>query len=176
MTFYVVALELWREVRTMKKETTSISEAANLNSNVNYSSATDLNQIINRLEKVRQHQKGRYMALCPAHKDRSPSLSLSQADDGRILMHCFAGCHIEDICSAIGLELKDLFPSTERQNYSTIPDWKRQRYQDALVREHMIVEMAKADRAKGLTLSEADKARVLKAIEFIRLMEGANHG
>ena len=162
----------------MKKEkpAAQLKAASKAFDSLDYNSALDLNQILSRLDKVRQHQKGRYMALCPAHEDRSRSLSLTQAEDGRILMHCFAGCHIEDVCSSIDLELKDLFPSTEQQNYSTIPDWKRQRYQDALVREHMIVEMARADRAKGLTLSEADKARVLKAIEFIRLMEGANHG
>ena len=116
------------------------------------------------------------MSLCPAHQDRSPSLSLSQGDDGRILLFCFAGCKIDDICSAIGLEVKDLFPRTDRHQYTTLPDWKRKRYEDALSRERLIIAMAKADKEKGRTLSENDKARVLKAIEFIRLMEGANHG
>ena len=136
----------------------------------------EFEKVLSRLGGVRTLKKGRYMALCPAHQDRSQSLSLSQADDGRILMHCFAGCHIEDVCSAIGLEVKDLFPSNQTNYYSGFKNWKSKRMRDALVREHMIVEMAKADRAKGRNLSENDKARVLKAIEFIRLMEGANHG
>lgn len=160
----------------MKKAATSVNEATTLKHKVHYNRTPDPSQILSRLDKVRQHQKGRYMALCPAHEDRSRSLSLTQAEDGRILMHCFAGCHIEDICSAIGLEVKDLFPSNQANHYSGFKNWKSKRMQDALVREHMIVEMAKADRAKGRTLSENDKARVLKAIEFIRLMEGANHG
>ena len=49
------------------------------------------------------------MSFCPAHDDRSnPSLSL-RAENGKLLLHCFAGCHPEDIVSKIGLGMKDLF-------------------------------------------------------------------
>ena len=154
------------------KEATLLNKAATLNQQIHYSSAPDLNQILSRLDKVRQHQKGRYMALCPAHQDRSPSLSIKQTEDGRILMHCFAGCHVEDICSAIGLEVKDLFPRTDRHQYTTIPDWKRQRYQDALSRERLIIAMAKADKEKGRPLSKEDKERVIQAEKRVRKLEG----
>ena len=49
------------------------------------------------------------MSFCPAHDDRnSPSLSL-KAEDGKLLLNCFAGCRPEDIVSKIGLGMKDLF-------------------------------------------------------------------
>src|ERR671911_3056102 len=49
------------------------------------------------------------MSFCPAHDDRTnPSLSL-KAENGRLLLHCFAGCRPEDIVSEIGLQIKDLF-------------------------------------------------------------------
>src|ERR687898_1991184 len=49
------------------------------------------------------------MSFCPAHDDRNnPSLSL-RAENGRLLLHCFAGCRPEDILSEIGLQMKDLF-------------------------------------------------------------------
>jgi hypothetical protein len=49
------------------------------------------------------------MSFCPAHDDRSnPSLSL-KAENGRLLLHCFAGCQPEDIVSKIGLKMNDLF-------------------------------------------------------------------
>ena len=35
---------------------------------------------------------GGWMARCPAHHDREPSLSIREADDGKILVHCHAGC------------------------------------------------------------------------------------
>jgi len=49
------------------------------------------------------------MSFCPAHNDRnSPSLSL-KAEDGTLLLNCFAGCRPEDIVTKIGLGMKDLF-------------------------------------------------------------------
>ena len=53
-----------------------------------------------------------FMAHCPAHDDRSPSLSVKAADDGRALLHCFAGCLIEDVVAALGMCLHDLFPDS----------------------------------------------------------------
>lgn len=50
------------------------------------------------------------MTLCPSHDDTSPSLSVSTGDDGRILVHCFAGCTAEEITDALGLHVRDLFP------------------------------------------------------------------
>jgi hypothetical protein len=51
-----------------------------------------------------------WMAKCPAHEDRARSLSLRLGDDGRLLLHCFAGCRASEIVAALGLELRDLFP------------------------------------------------------------------
>jgi hypothetical protein len=44
-----------------------------------------------------------YIDICPAHQDRSPSLSISEGEDGKILLHCFAGCSFNEIISAAGL-------------------------------------------------------------------------
>lgn len=46
---------------------------------------------------------GRYgMACCPAHEDRSPSLSLTDGDDGRLLLKCHAGCDFRAVEAALG--------------------------------------------------------------------------
>ncbi len=58
-----------------------------------------------------------YMLCCPAHNDRSPSLSISEGNDGRVLLKCFAECSPHDICAAIGLTLKDLFPRKSGGNH-----------------------------------------------------------
>jgi len=55
---------------------------------------------------------GQYIFRCPCHEDRSPSASARVANNGAILLHCYAGCPIEGICNAIGIEPKDLFPSS----------------------------------------------------------------
>jgi hypothetical protein len=49
------------------------------------------------------------MARCPAHEDRIASLSVGEGDDGRILLHCQAGCEPSAVLSALGLAHGDLF-------------------------------------------------------------------
>ena len=69
--------------------------------------------ILSRLDKVKQ-VKGGYMARCPVHDDKNPSLSITEGDDGRVLLKCFAGCSTEDIVKALGLTMADLFPHKEK--------------------------------------------------------------
>lgn len=61
---------------------------------------------------------GRWKARCPAHNDRSPSLSIRAGDDGRVLVLCRAGCALDSILSALKLAKRDLFagppPSPEQ--------------------------------------------------------------
>jgi putative DNA primase/helicase len=49
-------------------------------------------------------------AQCPAHEDKEPSLSITEKDDGQVLLHCQAGCPIEDVLAALHLSKADLFP------------------------------------------------------------------
>ena len=70
-----------------------------------------INDVLSLLDKVKRTGQGRWTACCPAHNDRTPSLVLAELDDGRVLLHCFAGCNVYDIVSSVGLELTDLFPS-----------------------------------------------------------------
>ncbi|HJE71680.1 AAA family ATPase [Pseudomonas oryzihabitans] len=69
-----------------------------------------LDVVLSRLERPKKSGK-HWIACCPAHEDRSPSLSVSESDDGKALVHCFAGCETRDVLGAIGLDLKDLFPN-----------------------------------------------------------------
>lgn len=64
--------------------------------------------IANRL-KAHPAGPGRWMAKCPSHADKSPSLSIATGNDGRTLLRCFAGCTVEAITAALGLRLGDLF-------------------------------------------------------------------
>lgn len=72
-------------------------------------SASPLDRILCGLAHVRKAGRG-YTARCPAHEDRTASLSVSEAPDGRVLLHCFAGCGAGDVVAALGLRLGDLFP------------------------------------------------------------------
>jgi hypothetical protein len=63
--------------------------------------------LLGRLEGVRRTGPNSWVARCPAHDDRDPSLSVS-VKEGRVLLHCFAGCPPEAVLGAVGLTWKDL--------------------------------------------------------------------
>lgn len=67
-----------------------------------------LDELLPRLQSVRPRGNGRYSALCDAHADRSPSLSICEGDKG-LLLKCWAGCTVEEIFRSLGLEQRDLF-------------------------------------------------------------------
>jgi hypothetical protein len=66
--------------------------------------------LLDRLDRVKQTGPGRWIARCPSHSDRSPSLSLRESD-GKLLVHCFAGCGAADVVEAVGLSMSDLYDS-----------------------------------------------------------------
>jgi hypothetical protein len=69
-----------------------------------------LERLLTLLSNVKKSPKG-WQASCPFHDDRTPSLSISLGNEGQILVHCFAGCPVESVVEALGVQMKDLFPS-----------------------------------------------------------------
>jgi hypothetical protein len=67
----------------------------------------NLETVLKRLHGVQRRGDG-CMALCPAHADKNPSLSLREGN-GRVLLHCFSGCSPEAVCAALGIMVKELF-------------------------------------------------------------------
>jgi hypothetical protein len=59
---------------------------------------------------ARPSGSGKWQARCPAHADTLPSLSIREGQDGRVLVHCFAGCTSTAILAKLGLGIGDLFP------------------------------------------------------------------
>jgi len=67
-----------------------------------------LEEFAEKFEGARRNGAG-FVALCPGHDDRTPSLSISQGADGNFLVHCHRGCETEATLRARGLTMKDLF-------------------------------------------------------------------
>jgi hypothetical protein len=64
----------------------------------------------------------RWRARCPAHDGHNAdALAISAGDDGRVLLHCFAGCDVAAIVDALHLELHDLFPPTSATPGDGVP-------------------------------------------------------
>jgi len=106
-----------------------------------------IDHLLKRLKNVRKiyltngNRSAEWSASCPAHDDTEPSLSISQGDDGRVLLHCHAGCPPEAVVEAMGLKMADLFdtdnatrmapvrtntaPPKARKSWSTLDDATR---------------------------------------------------
>jgi hypothetical protein len=78
-----------------------------------------IDDLLSRLDKVRQKGPGQYVACCPAHNDSDPSLSIGQGDDGRILLKCWAGCSALDVITSLGMQWDELFPD-DQKNYQSL--------------------------------------------------------
>ncbi len=111
----------------------------------------------------------RWMARCPAHADRTPSLSIRDAGD-RLLIYCHAGCATEDVLAAIGLTFRDLYedPWTAAYRAATAKGATRLQPPDPLDVERMVIEIARNDLAAGRRLSVEDRARYELAIQRLR--------
>lgn len=79
-------------------------------------SSWDAGDVAMRLSKPgrgRSKKSGEgWMAPCPAHDDRTPSLSLKNGDDGKLLWYCFGGCQSADVKRAISAVIGDEAPSS----------------------------------------------------------------
>lgn len=51
---------------------------------------------------------GQWLLRCPVHEDRRASLAVRESHDGRLLVHCHAGCTTADVLTALGLRWADL--------------------------------------------------------------------
>lgn len=121
--------------------------------------------LLSRLEAVRRTGSGRWIARCPAHADKSPSLAVRELDDGRTLAHCFAGCAIESILDAVGLDFDALFSERaigdhvkrERRPFNAHDVLK------CISTEALIVALAAAAVNEGKTISATDRERIFLA-------------
>jgi putative DNA primase/helicase len=126
--------------------------------------------LLDRLEGVRPAGPNSWVARCPAHDDRDPSLSVA-LKDGRVLVHCFAGCAPDEVLGAVGLTWKDLraylspFPSRPKPRPKPEPEAPSP---EDLERWERLWEAAKPDhpllrrylRARGLSLEPPPTLRV----------------
>ncbi len=127
---------------------------------------TPIDRILPLLQKVKQRQPGQWSACCPAHADKSPSLSVRETPEGAVLLYCFSGCGATDILSAIGLTLVDLYPA--REPSSTAPRRTARlltagQALDLLASEALLVAVAAGNLASGVALSDDDRARLRAA-------------
>lgn len=113
-------------------------------------------------ERLRARQSGAgWVGRCPAHPDRTPSLSFREGRDERVLPHCWAGCATSDVLTAAKLSWRDISASSE--NHGRLRrerDW--QQVAEAAQRRHR-ESLAAAD---AIAARAATIVQRLAAIEF----------
>lgn len=131
-------------------------------------------EFVERFEKARQTGNARWTARCPAHPDRNPSLIVSEGNDGRVLIHCFAGCGIEAIVAAVGLSLADIMPERlPEHRYRPIrKPFPAADVLELLATETMIVWLAACGMAKGKPLTDSERERLNVAAARIEVARG----
>ena len=121
--------------------------------------------LLSQLSRIKRTGVNRWLALCPAHPDKRPSLAVRELDDGRVLVKCFAGCSVQEVLDAVGLEFDALYPEKlishclhpERHPFSAKDILESVRY------EALIVSVAASTIAHGETLVEDDHKRLMLA-------------
>lgn len=122
-----------------------------------------MDAVLARLDGVRQSAQDRWMARCPGplHRrgDKARSLSLGRADNGGVLIHCFAGCATADVLAAIGLEMSDLFPPRDPAVHGAKPKVPPVPWRDimeAMHRDLLVASIAFKELAEGKQFTEAE--------------------
>ncbi|MDR1647752.1 MAG: hypothetical protein LBR88_06945 [Zoogloeaceae bacterium] len=129
--------------------------------------------ILSRLDKVRRTGRDSWMACCPAHDDRSPSLSIRETD-GKILLHCFTGCDVGEILAALDLDVSALFPERPHgctpEGQSQKPERRPFPAADVLrcVAFEALVVLASAKAMQSGELNEGEYERLALAVARIQ--------
>lgn len=122
--------------------------------------------LLAKLERVKRTGPGKWVARCPAHEDRAPSLSIREMDDGRVLLHDWAGCSTSAVIAALGLQWSDLMPPLPEGVHHRAPVRRAWSINDALElvdAEATILAVIVADAVKRGALSAEVADRAIKA-------------
>lgn len=124
----------------------------------------NIEDVLSRLEKVKRYNSGSWVACCPAHNDKSPSLALKMGDEGRTLLKCWAGCPVESIVAAIGLTMADLMgeaPHDYHANHKRANRIPASVVLKAMAFNALVVGLYAAQMAQGRVLTDEDKTKLL---------------
>lgn len=129
--------------------------------------------LLARLNGVKPRGPQRWVARCPAHKDRTPSLSIAELADGRVLINDFGGCSAESVLDALGLTLSDLYPAPLGHEFARVPRERSHLHAAAdalkvIAHEALVVAIAAEDMAAGMSLTPSEREQLLECAGVIR--------
>ena len=135
--------------------------------------------LLSKLDKVKRTGAGRWLACCPAHADKGPSLSIRETDDGRALVHCFSGCSIHEVLTAVDMDMADLFPPRQHHGKPERRPFPAVDVLRCIAFETLVVSAAAAALMAGEPFGPAERDRLILAASRIQgalSAAGVNHG
>ena len=120
--------------------------------------------LLSRLDGVRKRTGDQYSARCPAHDDKTPSLSVRETAEGLVLLHCFGGCSAAEVLASVGLDASSLFSKSpggrplERRRLITASQAL-----ELLASEGLLIQIVASDIARGKPVDEATRERIALA-------------
>ena len=122
-------------------------------------------ELLDKLEKVRSTGRRKWVACCPVHGDKNPSMSIADKD-GRVLCHCFScGANGLDVVQALGLSPSVLFEKPLEQGY--IP----KRVYEELEMDRLVLAGYEEMKKSGKPLSYKDFKRIRLATNRVEALE-----
>jgi len=141
---------------------------------------TPIDTLLHALESAtgrsaRRAGKG-WRSRCPSCGGKSEKVSIAEAENGAVLLHCFGGCKASEVVQAVGLALGDLFPE---RIAPTTPEERRQARQwaqearwkaalEVLAVEVSVIFLAGRQLATWQPLSDEDDKRLALAVQRVR--------
>ena len=127
-----------------------------------------IDDLLCKLEGVRQTAPDKWISRCHAHDDRRASCAIREQADGRVLVYCFAGCTAESVLGAIGLDFSVLFPDRPKGGLFVRNARRPFNPMDVLrclSFEATVVYVACREILNDTPLTDADRERLLIACE-----------
>lgn len=126
--------------------------------------SSPIDVLLSRLDGVKATGRGKWMARTPTREDRTPSLSIRELDDGRVLLKDFGGDDTNDVLAAIGLTFADLYPDSHRRPARRGPS------RAAIEHERQIAAIGQSLIAQGKPLPPSQMARLQVAQRRLALL------
>lgn len=123
-----------------------------------------LEEILNHLDKVKKTSSG-YIACCPVHNDRNPSMSVTEKD-GVVLMHCFS-------CGANGLDVANSLQISPSALFTDVmmPVTMTRRLKSDLQTDAYVISIYESTKQSNGRLTYNDFKRYKLARERIKVLD-----
>lgn len=140
----------------------------------------EIDTLLAQLDKVRETSRNQWIACCPAHDDKNPSMGIKIRDDGSILLTCFSGCDRKDVLQSLGLKFKDVMPGSKLPNgeyarsgyYERAAEWDYKTGMCILFLSVAILEKSLDKVGLGIKLSESEKIDLFKSAKLVKNLYG----